>query len=549
MRSRNLFRFLTPAAMLLLLAVAVPDLYGQRGQGRGRGNGDRKHGASGHGHRGDPRGGQQRQAPPVARRQAEPQQHFQMQRRILQQQHENARRQQVQAQRQQHENARRQQQIYVQRQQQQQQAYRQQWENARQRQESAQRQQRRAHQLQQQNLQRQQAFAQQMQRQQTQNAYRQQWNAQRQQRLYAGQMRQARREQERSVRDSRRFYQRQVRPARQGYWPQTHQRWTASRLERQNRSVETQMRREQRAQQRLARRVWAPGYYRPQNAIVNATYPLVYQQIYTDPNRGRWFNGYREYRRELRAMRRAERRLARQQQRWADYGYPQYSEFYPSVTGYYYQEGYTDDNWGYVKENFLRSVISNAFSDNYYAPIQTVTYYSEPIYTGADLTQYGYGSYDPYYDPYDGYAGDYRAAPMYIGNGSGFEPSQILEVVGAIAAPLLKDTGTGGVVSRIFSELLATGYDEGYVAGQYAREQGYVDDGAFYDPYDPYVYEDVSFENRSYNPYSCLGENRMYLSEGYELGYQDGVRDAQRQAGFDQNGAVDLVSVLLGNII
>lgn len=174
------------------------------------------------------------------------------------------------------------------------------------------------------------------------------------------------------------------------------------------------------------------------------------------------------------------------------------------------------------------------------------------VFSGGDPYDYSYQSYAPrtvyrpeyhstYYSPYTDDSYSYSPAYadyVYYGD----------DIVSSLG---FGDSGFGGIVTRIFSELLAVGYNDGYQAGQYARSQGYRDNSAYYDPYDPYVYNDVQFENVGYNPYSCFAENRRYLSEGYELGYQDGLRAAGGQGQFNElgNGSLDLVSVLLGNIL
>ena len=52
-----------------------------------------------------------------------------------------------------------------------------------------------------------------------------------------------------------------------------------------------------------------------------------------------------------------------------------------------------------------------------------------------------------------------------------------------------------------------------------------------------------------YDPYSSsLGDCRRYLSEGYELGYEDGLR-GQDEFDIAGNGDVDLVSLLVGSAL
>jgi hypothetical protein len=106
-------------------------------------------------------------------------------------------------------------------------------------------------------------------------------------------------------------------------------------------------------------------------------------------------------------------------------------------------------------------------------------------------------------------------------------------------------------VGRLFSELLAYGYNQGYQDALYARTNGY-NTRYYADPYDPYVYveEEVVFEDVGYNPYSCFGENRRYVSQGYELGYRDALYGRnQYDPYYYQTTDVDLISALISAVI
>lgn len=246
-----------------------------------------------------------------------------------------------------------------------------------------------------------------------------------------------------------------------------------------------------------------------------------------------WPNNYGAYR-SAEVHERNDRRKAEKQARKAwDRDYDRNSRYYNNAPYYVDQNyyGYNDD-W---RDRLLRSVIGNVFNggDSYYFVNQSYV----------PRTTYRQGYQPSYYEPtfYSPYADDrYQYSTAYVDN-----PYYEDDIVNSLG---FGDSGFGGVVSRIFSELLAVGYDDGYQAGQYARSQGYRNDQAYYDPYDPNVYNDVAFEDVDYNPYSCFAENRRYMSEGYELGYQDGLRAAGGRDEFG-NGSLDLVSVLLGNIL
>jgi hypothetical protein len=111
-------------------------------------------------------------------------------------------------------------------------------------------------------------------------------------------------------------------------------------------------------------------------------------------------------------------------------------------------------------------------------------------------------------------------------------------------------TSFGGFVGGFFSELVAYGYNQGYQDALYARTHGY-NTRYYADPYDPYVYveEEVVFEDVGYNPYSCFGLNRRYVSEGYALGYRDALHGGVEYDPYDNGTNVDLVSVLISTVV
>jgi hypothetical protein len=107
----------------------------------------------------------------------------------------------------------------------------------------------------------------------------------------------------------------------------------------------------------------------------------------------------------------------------------------------------------------------------------------------------------------------------------------------------------GGFLGRLFSELIAFGYNQGFRDAQYLRSNGYSRVRYYQDPYDPYVYtsQDVVFQDIGYDPYSCFSENRRYLSEGYELGYRDALYGRTEYDPYAYGGNLDLVSALIGS--
>jgi hypothetical protein len=240
---------------------------------------------------------------------------------------------------------------------------------------------------------------------------------------------------------------------------------------------------------------------------------------------------------------------------------------------YYYDDDYDSPRYyrgSGIKHQILRSVLGSLFggnlgnyyngyssqpnygyynSDPYYyrVPMRVYSYrtyssgYYEPSYSSYGYDPYGYN--DPYayngYDPYD-YGYD---SPLFGGLGSGGGFQQILPLIGGLIGQF---TGDDGAIGELISQTVGYGYDQGYYAGQYAVDNGYSET----DFYDPYQYSDVG-----YDPYSLsIGQNRAILSQGYEAGYRDGYQAAQNEQydyGYDpmQDGNVDLVSVMLGNVL
>ena len=223
--------------------------------------------------------------------------------------------------------------------------------------------------------------------------------------------------------------------------------------------------------------------------------------------------------------------------------------------GYYYQPNIVDvrrtDGW---RDNILRTVVSNVITTNtpgYYLPQYTTTYYTPSYYPSAYDNGAYYGSYQSYpynygtvtyynfYEPYD-----YSYSPYSYENSYSSD-----YYAGDSGLPYLSGSSSiGGFVGRLFSQLITFGYNQGYRDAQYARTQGRR--VRFYeDPYDPYVYtpQDITFEDVGYDPYSCSGENRRYLSEGYQLGYRDALYGTTQYDPYADGGNLDLISALIGS--
>jgi hypothetical protein len=199
---------------------------------------------------------------------------------------------------------------------------------------------------------------------------------------------------------------------------------------------------------------------------------------------------------------------------------------------------YSSPGYGY-DYSYSQPYYATTYNSGYYPAYQYYPVYQVPAYTGAvtyynfyDPYDYSYASYS-YSDPYGDYYSDDVGLPDYYADDIGL--------------PYLSDSSSfGGFVSRLFSELMAVGYNQGYQDALYARTQNRRSRYVYEDPYDPYVLvrEDV-VEDVGYNPYSCIAANRRYVSEGYELGYRDALYGTTDYDPYYEGGNIDLVSALI----
>ena len=226
-----------------------------------------------------------------------------------------------------------------------------------------------------------------------------------------------------------------------------------------------------------------------------------------------------------------------------DYAYP---DTFPLYTTYYYDQPYYGyNNGGFDWKTLLfRSVIAAFFSngDNigYMDPYPRYSYYSNDGYYGyipaytyqQPYYTFGYEPTYAYYEPaayygYDQYA-DYGVPYDYIGYPS-FPYNDMVTLY------------EGGLGAELIQRALSTGYYQGLMEGQLARQRGW-DYEQYYS--DPYLYDQTM-----YDPYSSsIGDCRRHFSEGYEMGYADGYRNHD-EFYVAQGGDIDLVSVLVGDAI
>jgi hypothetical protein len=228
-----------------------------------------------------------------------------------------------------------------------------------------------------------------------------------------------------------------------------------------------------------------------------------------------------------------------------DYGYTNYYPIFqtPIYDDYYYND-YRSSGFDW-KSLLFRSVIAAFFSngDNvgYFDPYpQYGAYYGNRYYGYVPQYVYqppyytfGYVPTYAYYEPASYYGYDQYS---YYGLPYDYDYTSY----GALPYNDMVDIYSGGVAAELIQRALGTGYYQGLLEGQLARDRGWGDE--YY--YDPYLYDQAI-----YDPYSSsLGDCRRYFSEGYEMGYADGLR-GRDQYDLVDGGDVDLVSVLVGSAL
>ncbi len=277
------------------------------------------------------------------------------------------------------------------------------------------------------------------------------------------------------------------------------------------------------------------------------TAPYAYEQ------RDQWLNNslyqprYRDYRtseptyRDYRTYEPAYQDYRSYEPAYQPYNEPGYRVYdYSPNYGYNGDDGYYSSGRSSWVEPLIRSLIASFFSNGigggYYddyadsQPYDRNDYGYAPQYSQTSYNTFGYPPTYAYYEPATYYGYD-----EYANNGIPYDAFQ-----GVLPYNDVRDIYSGGLAGELIQRALGTGYYQGLLEGQQAQQRGWGD--RYYS--DPYLYEQAI-----YDPYSTsIGDNRRYFSEGYEMGYNDALRQRDE---FDLagGGEVDLVSLLLGSVL
>lgn len=270
----------------------------------------------------------------------------------------------------------------------------------------------------------------------------------------------------------------------------------------------------------------------------------IFPQILIPNNRG-WYpyQADKRYRKEMKRawkeQRRAQKRYEKQQRRYARLARNDYydREYYDPYYGdNYYDVNDRGSNWQQLIGVLIGSVLGGNLNNGsligltqrqpdygylepgYAQPENRPAYYNSPLYVGNDEPYY------PYEPQYAGYQND-------TGFGGLLGQLPIGDLIGQFVG--------NDLISGMLGNFVTQGYDEGFLAGQYARENDYGD--RYFD--DPYEY------NGMYDPYTTsLGVNRQALSQGYCSGYRDALIGREDYDPIS-NGNTDLVSSMLANVL
>jgi hypothetical protein len=206
---------------------------------------------------------------------------------------------------------------------------------------------------------------------------------------------------------------------------------------------------------------------------------------------------------------------------------------YPSYYGYGSPYGYGYDNGGFDwKSMLIRTLIGFVLgneNDDYYGlqPYDPYYGYAPAVYTGDNYAPYG-----SYYE--ESYSRVVYSQPVY--DYAGYEAP----LTSYLPMQDLFGPSYAGYSSDTLREVMAQGYEQGYQAGWYARENELRN--SYFDS--DYVVEDDYIDPYSYS----IGENRRCFTAGYNIGYQDAMYGRQDYIS-QYSGNTDLVSLLLSNVI
>lgn len=212
-----------------------------------------------------------------------------------------------------------------------------------------------------------------------------------------------------------------------------------------------------------------------------------------------------------------------------DYDYSYYGSPYSSA---YYGSPY---DYAYVPQ--VTYVYVPQYGQVYYDPYSSnYSTYSSYGYPYSSYSSNYYPSYASYGDDY-GYD-DYGYSDDGYGNDSGYGGLLNNLPIGDLVSGLAGDSFIG----ELLSGFLTQGYDEGYLAGQYVRDNGYNEEDYYNNPY--------AVNEASYDMYSVnLAENRRVFSEGYQAGYSDALAARQDDYYPYEDSQPDLISLLIGNTL
>jgi hypothetical protein len=297
-------------------------------------------------------------------------------------------------------------------------------------------------------------------------------------------------------------------------------------------------------QQRKEEKAWVKYVKHERKAQARPNQPEIWRSVSSSvqyPNR---YYQRRSYAQEYYAPPQAEYYAQPNYQ----YSYPapqvQYvpREYYSQYPAYDYSDAYYQtSDLGSVGDLFgggsnwtelLLGTVLNAFLGG---ELGGREFYAQPSYdnyygSSAPYNRYnGYQQYGSYYD---------RSFGSYDGSISNYSPYY----GGHVLFDYEQGPYSGDYTDELVRRAYNSGYEQGYMAGQAARYNGYS--GSAYE--DPYFFENDGY---GYGAYSIsMNRQRRCLSEGYERGYLDAL-DRNDEYDSQFGGDVDLVSLMLSSVL